>query len=128
MTAAGRSPQARPGNANAAVHGARSPSRIAAKARAHKRRFLRRAGLRAGDLDAIAMELLNHWARGCAQLDLREAGEVDHSKDYWVAYNGTRRTLERLEKRMHDVGLDRVADDPFDRLHAHLAAKRDGQS
>jgi hypothetical protein len=56
-------PNARPGNTNALKNGARSPARIAAKARAHRRRFLRRAGIRAGDLDAVALELLNLYAR-----------------------------------------------------------------
>ena len=99
--------QARPGNQNALVHGARSPAVAKAKARSHKRRFLRRLGVRASDLDALANEYLTQWAIGRAQLDLREAGEVDHGKDYWVAYNGTRRALERLEKRLHALGLDR---------------------
>jgi hypothetical protein len=58
-------PNARPGNTNALKNGARSPARIAAKARAHRRRFLRRAGIRAGDLDAVALELLNLYARSC---------------------------------------------------------------
>ena len=88
-------------------HGAYSPGCIAAKARAHKRRFLRRGRLKAGDLGPIEMELLNLWARGCAQLDLREQGGVDAGRDYWVAYNGTRRTLERLEGRLVLLGLDR---------------------
>jgi hypothetical protein len=93
-------PQARARNRNAVVHGAKSPTQIAAKARNHKRRFLRRAGIKAGDLDAVALELLNLYSRGCAQLDLREAGGVDSGKDYWTAYNGTRRVLERLDRRL----------------------------
>jgi hypothetical protein len=103
------------------THGATSPPRIAAKARAHRRRFLRRAGLRATDLDPVTNELLTHWARGVAQLDLREAGGVDSGRDYWVAYNGTRRTLEKLEKRLQDVGLGPPAPDPL----AVLAALRE---
>lgn len=112
--------------AAATTHGANTRAQVKARARAHRRRFLRRAGLRAADLDPVANELLTHWARGVAQLDLREAGGVDSGRDYWVAYNGTRRSLEKLEKRLHDLGLDRAADDPFDRLNAHLAAKANG--
>ena len=100
---------------NALVHGACSPRLIAAKARANKRRFLRRDGLRASDLDAVTSEYLTQWARGAAILDLREAGDATESKDYWTAYNGTRRCLERLEKRLAALGLDRrSSDDPFE--------------
>jgi len=105
-----RSPMSRPGNQSGLVHGARSPAQIAAKARAHRRRFLRRIGLRASDLDALAAEYLALWATGKAQLDLREAGEVDHGRDYWTAYNATKRALEKLEKRLHELGLDRGPD------------------
>jgi hypothetical protein len=101
----------------ATIHGGYSQTRIAAKARGHKRRFLRRGRLKASDLGAIEMELLNLFARGCAQLDLREEGGVDAGKDYWVAYNGVRRTLERLERRLKAQGLDRGPQrDPLDAL------------
>jgi hypothetical protein len=99
-------------------HGGCSPTRIAAQARAHRRRFLRRAGLKAGDLDAVALELLNLWARGTAQLDLRERGGADASKDYWVSFNATRRVLERLDQRLRDLALDRRGRDPLDALIA----------
>jgi hypothetical protein len=85
---------------------------------------LRRAGLRAGDLDAVSSELLHLWARGVAQLDLREAGGVDSGKDYWVAYNGTRRTLEKLERRLALLGFDRKGDDPFEALERHMAQRK----
>ena len=91
-------------------HGAYSPTQIKAKARSHRVRFLRRAGLKAGDLDAIAAELLRHWARGAAQLDLLDAAGVDTGREYWLAYNATRRAFEKLEARLKELGLDRGPD------------------
>lgn len=119
------SPQARPGNGNALVHGARSAAQIKPKARANRRRVLRNLGLRAGDLDGLALEYLRLWATGQAQLDLRESGGVDHGKDYWVAYNGTRRALEKFERRLGQLGLDRGRNggDPVARLHAAFDGK-----
>src|SRR5262249_49848580 len=90
-------PQARFGNGNALVHGARSPRLIAAKARAKERAFLRRNGLKASHLDPITREVLRLYARGLAVLELREAGGADEARDYWTAFNATRRCLERLE-------------------------------
>ena len=117
---------ARPGNVSRLTHGANSPRQISARARNVKRRFLRKAGLKAADLDAIAMEYLNHFARGSACLDLREAAEADASKDYWTAFNSTTRALDRLDARLRRLGLDRTDPDPFERLAAHLEAKRNG--
>jgi hypothetical protein len=82
------------------THGAYSGDQIRAKARAHKRRFLRQIGKKASDLDGVTLELLNMWARGAARLDLWDAGADVVGKDYWVAYNGTRRCLEALERRL----------------------------
>jgi len=114
------------GNANATTHGAHSPAQIAAKARAHRRRFLRRAGLRAADLDAVAAELLGHWARGVAQLDLREAGGADSGKDYWTSYNAVKRALVALERRLRELGLDPARNGDRDRggLEELIAAGR----
>jgi hypothetical protein len=50
-------------------HGAQSERQIRAKARAHKRRVLRRLGLHVADLDAIANEQLDLYARGRAKLE-----------------------------------------------------------
>jgi hypothetical protein len=102
------------------VHGARSPRQIAAKARAKERTFLRRTGLKAGDLDPITREVLRLYARGLAVLELREAGGADESKDYWVAFNATRRTLERLERRLGELGLDRAVGPDLDSALAKL--------
>jgi hypothetical protein len=93
--------------AAATTHGAYSASRIKAKARAHRRRFLSRGGLRASELDPVSNELLHLWSRGQAQLDLLELGGVDGTRSYWTAYNATRRVLERLERRLSSLGLDR---------------------
>ena len=92
------------------THGAYSPTRIRQKARAHRRRILRNLGLAARDLDGMAREYLRLYAVGAAQLDLRHEGAEDatgNAKDYWVAYNATRRALERLEKRLGVLGLDK---------------------
>ena len=105
------------------VHGARSPSRIAAKARAKERAFLRRNGLKAAQLDPITREVLRLYARGLAVLELREAGGVDESRDYWTAFNATRRCLDRLEQRLGAVGLDRGNGRSLDET---LAALRKG--
>lgn len=116
------------GNAAAVTHGANSPAQIKAQARAHRRRFLRRIGLRAGDLDALAAEYLSLWAIGRAQLDLREAGGVDHGRDYWTAYNATKRALVALEKRLAELGLDRGPDkgSELDRILAEHDGRENG--
>jgi hypothetical protein len=116
--------QARIGNLNAAVHGAKSPRLIAPKARAIERAFLRRNGLKAGQLDPISREVLRMYARGLAVLELREAGGADEARDYWTAFNATRRCLERLEVRLRDLGLDRAAGRD---LESALRALREGR-
>lgn len=88
------------------IHGAYSHTRIRAKARSHKRRFLERIGVRATQLDAITREKLNHWARGQAQLDLFDATGEAGTRNYWTAFNGVTRALRDLETRVHAVGLD----------------------
>lgn len=90
----------------ATVHGAYSAARIKAKAAAHRRRFLRHAGLKVADLDGIAAAHLHHWARGMAQLDLFDEAGIAR-RDYWVAHNATRRALDALERRLKELGLDR---------------------
>jgi hypothetical protein len=93
------------GHLFSSIHGATSPRQIRPLARRHKRRFLRRAGLRLGDLDAVAGEYLTHWARGMAQLDLREDAGADTRKEYWSAYASVQRALEKLEGRLRGLGL-----------------------
>lgn len=114
------SPQARPGNRNSERHGAYSPTRIKAKARAHRRRFLRNAGLAAGDLDAVAREYLSQWAETRAVLDLRHEADATVARDYWVAVNAVRRNLAQLERRMKERGLDRQVRTPEAELADYL--------
>lgn len=91
-------------------HGAYSPDQIKAKARAHKRRFLRQIGIKAADLDAIASAYLDGWARSLAKVDLWDAAERD-SKDYYVALNAARLWMGKLERRLVSLGLDRGRED-----------------
>ena len=103
------------------THGAYSESRIRAKARAHRRRFLRHLGVRASDLDAITAAKLSHWARGQAQLDLFDATGERGSRNYWTAYNGITRALRDLERRVQELGLDRSGEGRNgDALRAHI--------
>jgi hypothetical protein len=107
----------------ATTHGARSPVRIRAAARNHRRRFLHALGIRATDLDPIARELLRLWSQGMAQLSLRESAGAPDDRGYWTAFANTRRCLDRLEKRLAQLGLDRRRErDPLD----DLIGRRDG--
>jgi hypothetical protein len=108
-------------------HGGYAPSRIKARARAHRRRFLRRIDLRASDLDAIAAGYLDGWARALAKVDLMDGDESRASdpREYFAALNAARLRLAKLEERLGKLGLDRGADrlDPFRRLTEHLAKR-----
>jgi hypothetical protein len=107
-------------------HGGYSPAQIKARARAHRRRFLRQIGLRASDLDAIAGGYLDGLARSLAKVDLFDADENRNGelREYFAAMNAARLWLAKLEARLALLGLDRAhADDPFARLHDHLATK-----
>ncbi len=87
--------------------GAHSPAQIRAKARAHKRRFLRHAALRASDLDAIGRARLDLCARGQAQLDLFDATGERGTRNYWTAFNAVTRALRDLEQSVTALGLGR---------------------
>jgi len=102
-------PNARPGNLNALHHGGYSPTRIKSRARAHRRRFLRQAGLRARDLDAIAGGYLDGWARSLAKVDLFDSDEGRNGelREYFAALNAARLWLGKLEQRLGALGLDR---------------------
>ena len=92
------------------ANGSRSDVQIKSAARAHRRRFLRRAGLRASDLDPILAEYLEHVARGKAILTLREASQEaigTESRDYWVSFNAVTRAV-RSREEMKELGLDRA--------------------
>lgn len=94
--------------------GAYSGDQIKAKARAHKRRFLRQIGTKAADFDPIASAYLDGWARSLAKVDLWDAAESD-SKDYYVALNAARLWMGKLERRLISLGTDRGPEeaDPF---------------
>ena len=120
--AAAGHPQARPGNLNAVVHGGYSPTRIRARARAHRRRFCRQAGVRLRDLDAISAAYLDGWARSLAKVDLFDLDENRNGelREYFAALNAARLWLVKLEQRLGAVGLDRSngrdLDSALDRL------------
>lgn len=106
-----------------AANGSRSEVQIKSAARAHRRRFLRRAGLRASGLDPILAEYLEHVARGKAILTLREASQEaigTESRDYWVSYNAVTRAVRELERRLKELGLDRAKPQPGGKLAAHV--------
>lgn len=77
-----------------------------AKARSHRRRLLRRLGVKAPSLDSITRERLNHWARGQAALDEFEARGESGSRDWVAAFNSVTRSLGALEERLRAAGLD----------------------
>lgn len=91
------------------THGAYSPARITPAARAQKRRFLARNGLRASELDAITAALLDNWARAAAKVALMDSFFAEHgfldekgeprpaAKVYFLALNSARHALVRLE-------------------------------
>lgn len=107
----------------ATKHGAYSEARIRAKARAHRRRFYAGIGVHARNVDLITKELVRHWARGQAQLDLFDASGERGSRNYWTAYNGVSRVLARLEERVRELDLDKSAGRGGSPLERHLATK-----
>jgi len=128
---ASTSSQARPGNGNALVHGGHSPAQIVHVARTQKRRWLRQAGVRAGDLDGVAQALLDNWARAQAKVELldryfAEAGFLDEhgeprpaAKVYFTALNSSRLAAARLAEHVKH----RQDADPFGPLADYLAEK-----
>lgn len=109
----------------ATTHGARSPSRIKARARAHRRRFLRQIGLAARDLDAIAIAYLDGWARALAKIDAYDDYGMERDpREYHAALNSARLWMAKLEGRLTVVGLDRGQSrgDPLAQLRARGAA------
>jgi hypothetical protein len=88
--------------------GAHSPGQIKAKARAHRRRFLRQIGLRAGDMDAVALAYLDGWATARAKVDMYDTYDGLHgSREYIACHNSARLSMVRLEARLKETGLDR---------------------
>lgn len=116
----------------ATKHGAHSPTQIRARARAHRRRFLRQIGLRASDLDAIAAGYLDGWARSLAKVDLFDSDErrTGELREYFAALNAARLWLGKLEARLAALGLDRgvTSGDPVSRLNEYLAGRNGASS
>ena len=89
-------------------HGGYSAVQIKRQARAHRRRFLRQAGLRASGLDAIAGAYLDAWARALARVDLFDLEERERQpNEYFAALNSARLSMVKLEGRLKGLGLDR---------------------
>jgi hypothetical protein len=99
------------------LHGADSPAQIVRVARAQKRRWLRQAGLRAGDLDGIALALLDNWSRAQSKVELCDRWYAEHgfldehgephgpSKLYFTAMNCARLAATRLAEHVKARGL-----------------------
>jgi hypothetical protein len=78
---------------------------MAELSRAHRRRFLRHAGLRASDLDAIEIAYLEGWARANARVDLFDTDDQPRElKAYFSALNSARLSMTKLEQRMGQNG------------------------
>jgi len=94
----------------ATVHGGYSANQIKARARAHRRRFLRQIGLRASGLDAVAGAYLDAWARALARVDLFDLDDREREpREYFAALNSARLSMGKLETRLKALGLDRGA-------------------
>lgn len=96
---------------------------IRRRARAHQRRFLRRIGLRASDLDAVTVELLRAYVRKVAMIEELAPGELRLRCE-----NSSSRALRSLELRLRELGVLDVKSDPAAALSAHLAARNGGSS
>jgi len=95
-----------------------SDSQMRARARAHRRRFLRQMGCRAGDLDAVSRARLALWAEGQARLGQEEHGGAR----YWVGFKAVRGALRELEQALREAGTRGPS--PLERYMADL----DGRS
>jgi hypothetical protein len=108
-------------------HGGRSPNQIKARARAHRRRFLRQSGLKASGLDAIAAGYLDGWARSLAKVDAYDTAELERDpREYHAALNAARLWLTRLEARLRELGLDRP--DPVARFNEYMHERYGGEN
>ena len=100
-------------------HGGYSATQIKARARAHRRRFLRQAGLKASGLDAVASAYLDAWARALARVDLFDVEQREHeAREYFSALNSSRLAMAKLEARLSVLGLDRGRDNGAGGLEA----------
>jgi hypothetical protein len=92
-------------------HGGYSADQIKRRARAHRRRFVRQAGLKLSGLDAVAGAYLDAWARALARVDLFDLEEREREpREYFAALNSARLSMGKLESRLRELGLDRRGD------------------
>jgi hypothetical protein len=98
------------------LHGARSEQRVKRTATVQKRRLLRQIGLRAADLDGIALGYLDNWARAQAKIELMDEWSNQHGwltdegkppgfvAVYFAAVNSSRLSLAKLEDQLRARG------------------------
>ena len=96
------------------------------RARAHRRRLLRRLGVRAPDLDVLTTERLDVYTKARAHLDLLPPDHVHKL----TATNSVARLLDRLDDRLREVGLVAGAktSTPGSALQAYMAERNGGAS
>jgi hypothetical protein len=111
------------------THGANSDAQIKPVARAQKRLFLRRNGLKSSDLDGIQAGYLEAFSRCAAKVKLiddyiaehgliRKDGTVQPAMSVYVALvNSMRLSLAKLEESLRARQRDATAD-----LNAYLEA------
>jgi hypothetical protein len=98
-------------------HGARSERQIAPLARNLKRNVLRQIGLRASDLDPVALGLLELYVRALSKVRLYDAWIDEHGlvgadgqapgfmASYFAALNSARLSLGRFQDHMKERGV-----------------------
>ena len=106
------SSQARPGNANAMHHGARSQAEVGRVAGYRKQSLLMRLGLVQRDLPPVDHYLLDQWAHTAAEVLLMERWTKEHglideagklpafSATFYAARNSASRQMAKLEPRL----------------------------
>lgn len=80
-------------------------ARLKSLARNHRRRWLRRAGLRASTLDAIGASHLEQWAQLRARLDLLDEAGAGSESTYVTVSNSATRSMRLLEVRLKELDL-----------------------
>jgi hypothetical protein len=97
-------------------HGARSEPQVRQVATVQKRRLLRQIGLRAADLDGVALGYLDAWARAQSKVELMDQWAAEHGwldedgrppgfvSVYFAALNSARLSLGKLEEHLKARG------------------------
>ena len=129
-----------PGNLAAKTHGATSERQTRPVARAQRRRFLRQNGLRASDVDAVGLALLDSWSRAQAKVELLDSWFAEHgfldaagepraaAKTYFTALNAARSAMVRLADHLRGRAL---GPDPLDALEGvgrRIRLEREGEA